>query len=48
MPGVSEIRKDKNLKFFNNKRSPTEESKAKDEIPKAPQVVMTLPNFLKN
>ncbi len=56
-PGVSEIRKDKNLKFFNNKRSPTEESKAtepeevipevKDEIPKAPQVVMTLPNFFK-
>lgn len=45
------------MKFFNNKRSPTEESKAteteevipevKDEIPKVPQVVMTLPNFFK-
>ena len=55
MPGVSEIRKDKNLKFFNNKRSPTEPvnttepeeviPEVREEISKPPLVVTTLPDF---
>lgn len=57
MPGVSEIRKDKNLKFFNNKRSPTEVvnttepeeviPEVSEEIPKPPLVVTALPDFFK-
>lgn len=57
MPGASEIRRDKNLKFFNNKRSPTEVvnttepeeviPEVREEIPKPPLVVTALPDFFK-